>query len=98
MQMPRLSCSPAARAFVAPLALVLLLAPAAYPQRPSQQSTGPGGVQIRVRSSDEKDAISAADVTVLAAGRGESVVSGFTDGSGRFMIDTLPRGAYEIVV
>jgi Tfp pilus assembly protein PilF len=98
MQMPRPLCRPAVRAFVAPLALVLLLAPAAYSQRPSQQSAGPGGVQIRVRSSDEKDAISGADVTVLAAGRGETVVSGFTDGSGRIMFDSLPRGAYEIVV
>jgi tetratricopeptide (TPR) repeat protein len=83
---------------LAPLALILLLAPEALSQRVTHDLRGPGGIQVSVRSADQRDAINGADVSLVAAGRAESVLSGFTDASGRISFTGVNPGAYEIVV
>lgn len=97
MHMPRLFPRPAL-AFVMPLVLLLLVAPEALPQRVTHDLRGPGGIQIRVRSADQRDDINGADVSLVAAGKAESVLSGFTDASGRISFTGVNPGAYEVVV
>lgn len=89
-----------ARLLLAPLGALLLLSPLAAParaQRATRDLRGSGGVQVNVKSFDQRDAITGAEVSLVAAGRGEATVSGFTDSSGRIAFVGV-GGAYELIV